>query len=81
MIALGKICPQPWIADEKAWQDFLKEVAKEDNNMEEKELTIQEKCKVIQEYYNLDENTTLYFQMYRFNVPLIEKLYNKAKNH
>lgn len=48
---------------------------------EEKELTIQEKCKIIQDYYNLDENTTLYFQMYRFNVPLIDKLYYKAKNH
>lgn len=76
----GKICPQPYVADEKAWQDFLKKV-QEEEPMEEKELTIQEKCKEIQKYYNLDENTTLYFQMYRFNVPLIEKLYYRIKNH
>ena len=47
---------------------------------EEKELTIQEKCKVIQDYYGFDENTTLYFQFYRYNVALIDKLYVKAKN-
>lgn len=29
MIALGKICPQPWVADEKAWKDFLKKVQEE----------------------------------------------------
>lgn len=46
----------------------------------ERELTIQEKCKVIQDYYGFDENTTLYFQMYRYNYALIDKLYYKAKN-
>lgn len=82
MIALGKLCPKPWIEDEKPWQNFLKEVQKEDNSMEEeKELTIQEKCKAIQEYYGLDANTTMYFQFYRHNVPLIDKLYYRTKNH
>lgn len=47
---------------------------------EEKELTIQEKCEVIKKFYGLDDNTCLYFQFYRYNVPLIDKLYNKAKN-
>ena len=54
---------------------FLKEV----ETVEEP--TIQEKCKAIQEYYNLDENTTLYFQFYRYNVALIDKLYYRTKNH
>lgn len=80
MIALGKICPQPWVVDESKWEEFLKRVQEEDP-MEEKELTIQEKCKVIQDYYGFDENTTLYFQFYRYNIALIDKLYYKAINH
>lgn len=54
---------------------------------EEKELfvmevepTLQEKCEKIKEYYGLDDNTCLYFQFYRYNTALIDKLYNRAKN-
>lgn len=75
-----KICPEPFVKNEVLWLNFLKEVQKMDNVETEKELTIQDKCKVIQEYYGLDENTTLYFQFYRYNVALIDKLYYKAKN-
>lgn len=48
--------------------------------MEEQELTMQEKCEVIKNYYGLDDNTCRYFQFYRYNVALIDKLYVKAKN-
>ena len=74
----GKICPEPYVRDEVAWTNFLKRVQEE--KMEEIQPTIQEKCKVIRDYYGLDENTTLYFQFYRYNVALIDKLYYKAKN-
>lgn len=80
MIAHGKICPAPYVYNETDWQNFLMQVKGANNMEEEKELTIQEKCKVIQDYYGLDENTTMYFQLYRYNVPLIDKLYYKAKN-
>lgn len=74
-----KICPEPFVRDENAWKEFLKKI-QEDDPMEEKELTIQEKCEVIKEYYGLDDNTCRYFQFYRYNVALIDKLYNRAKN-
>ena len=74
----GKICPEPYVRDEVAWTNFLKRVQEE--KMEEIQPTIQEKCKIIRDYYGLDENTTLYFQFYRYNVALIDKLYYKAKN-
>lgn len=74
-----KICPEPFVRDENAWREFLKKI-QEDGPMEEKELTIQEKCEVIKQYYNLDDNTIRYFQFYRYNIALIDKLYNKAKN-
>lgn len=74
-----KICPEPFVRDDAKWQEFLKRV--EATEMaEQPELTIQEKCEVIKKYYGLDDNTCLYFQMYRYNVALIDKLYNRAKN-
>ena len=45
---------------------------------EEKELTIQEKTKEIQRIAVLDDNTGLYFQFYRYNTALIDKLYHLA---
>ena len=54
------------------------------------ELTIQEKVKEIERIAALDDNTGLYFQFYRYSIPLIDKLYaicvdaekwrNQAKN-
>lgn len=74
-----KICPEPFVRQPELWQEFLKRV--EATEMaEQPELTIQEKCEVIKKYYGLDDNTCLYFQMYRYNVALIDKLYNRAKN-
>lgn len=75
-----KICPEPFVRDPAQWQQFIKRVEAYNNMEEEKELTIQEKCEVIKKFYGLDDNTCLYFQFYRYNVPLIDKLYNKAKN-
>lgn len=75
-----KICPEPFVRDDAKWQQFIKRVEAYNNMEEEKELTIQEKCEVIKKFYGLDDNTCLYFQFYRYNVPLIDKLYNKAKN-
>lgn len=62
-----KICPEPLVRNENLWQDFLKEV-----NME---LTTQEKVKEIERIANLDDNTGLYLQFYRYSIPLIDKLY------
>lgn len=70
-----KVCPEPFVRDEDAWQKFLDEVFKEDKEVGE--LTIQEKCKAIRDYYGFDENTTQYFQFYRYNIALIDKLYAK----
>ena len=72
-----KICPEPFVRDSKAWQNFLSEVQNMD---EEKELTVQEKTKEIQRIGNFDDNTGLYLQFYRYNVPLIDKLYLMAKD-
>lgn len=76
----GKICPQPWVVDETAWNDFLKKVQEVEPMADNEELTINEKLEKIKEYYNLDENTANYFRYYRYNVALIDKLYVKAKN-
>lgn len=72
----GKVCPAPYVKNKDAWNDFLRRVFMEDK----KELTTQEKCKVIEDYYGLDSNTTQYFQFYRYAIPLIDKLYYRAKN-
>lgn len=74
-----KQCPEPFVKSESAWQNFLERVM-EVATVEEKELTIQEKCDVIKEFYGFDDNTCLYFQFYRYNTALIDKLYAKAKN-
>lgn len=50
----------------------------EEEKMED--LTIQQKCEKIKEFYGFDNNTVMYFQYYRYNVALIDKLYDKAKN-
>lgn len=76
----GKICPEPFVRNPEQWTEFRKKVGEILMEDTERELTIQEKCKIIQEYYGFDENTTLYFQMYRYNYALIDKLYYKAKN-
>lgn len=41
-------------------------------------MDIQEKVKEIQRIAVLDDNTGLYFQFYRYSVPLIDKLYKLA---
>lgn len=78
-LTTGKICPEPFVRNPELWQDFLRRV-KEAKTVEEKELTVQEKCEVIKQYYGFDDNTCLYFQLYRYNTALIDKLYAKAKN-
>lgn len=44
------------------------------------EPTLQEKEQKIKEFYGFDDNTVRYFEFYRYNTALIDKLYNKAKN-
>lgn len=70
-----KICPEPFVREPRLWQEFLKRL--EANLMEE---TLQEKETKIKEYYGLDDNTIRYFEFYRYNTALIDKLYNRAKN-
>ena len=72
-----KNCPAPFVKNPSLWEDFknrLEAMMME----EEKELTTQEKCKEVQRIGNFDDNTGLYFQFYRHNVPLIDKLYKMA---
>ena len=68
-----KLSKRPWTTYGK-----LKWIVYEEDEMDE--LTMQEKCEVIKNYYGLDDNTCRYFQFYRYNVALIDKLYVKAKN-
>lgn len=44
------------------------------------EPTLQEKEQKIKEFYGFDDNTVRYFEFYRYNNALIDKLYSKAKN-
>ena len=70
-----KVCPEPFVREPRLWQEFLKRL--EASLMEE---TLQEKETKIKEYYGLDDNTIRYFEFYRYNTALIDKLYNRAKN-
>ena len=65
----------------RPWKNYgkLKWIEYLEDKETEKELTMQEKCKEIQRVANLDDNTGMYFQMYRYNVALIDKLYDLTK--
>ena len=69
-----KICPEPYVKNLEAWREFIKGVT----NMED--LTYDQKCERIKEYYGLDDKTINFFKCYIYNVPLIDKLYAKTKN-
>ena len=77
-LTTGKICPEPFVREPKQWQDFKRKVA--DEMADIPEVTLKEKEELIKEFYNLDDNTVKYFEYYRYNQALIDKLYNKAKN-
>lgn len=70
-----KKCPEPFVREPKLWEEFKRKVA---NYMEE-ELTINQKEEVIRKAFSLDENTTKYFEYYRYGTALIDKLYYWAK--
>lgn len=65
----------------RPWKNYgkLKWIEYSEDKEMEKELTMQEKCKEVQRVANLDDNTGMYFQMYRYNVALIDKLYDLTK--
>jgi len=71
-----KICPEPFVRNPKLWEDFLKEV----NMADIPEVSLKEKEEKIKEYYSFDDNTIQFFEFYRYNTALIDKLYNRAKN-
>lgn len=72
----GKICPEPFVKNEDAWQNFLKEVAKGETAMADiPEISIIDKQTKIKEIMNVDDNTVQYFSFYKHNVPLFDKLY------
>lgn len=77
-LTTGKICPEPFVREPKQWQDFKRKV--EEALADIPEVTLKEKEELIKEFYNLDDNTVKYFEYYRYNQALIDKLYNKAKN-
>jgi N-acetylmuramoyl-L-alanine amidase CwlA len=65
-----KKCPEPYVRDEEAWQEFL-------NRLEKK--VMDEKLEKIKEFYGFDDNTIRYFEFYRYGTALIDKLYIKAR--
>lgn len=69
-----KVCPEPFVRDEKAWHSFLDKL-KEDTMADVPELTITEKCNKIKEVMNVDDNTIQFFKYYKWNIPLIDKAY------
>ena len=73
----GKLCPEPFVRNENEWQDFLRRLRGAEVEME---ATLQEKEELIKEFYSLDDNTIKYFEFYRYNTALIDKLYVRAKN-
>ena len=75
-----KICPEPFVRNESEWKEFLKKLEGDDPVADLPDVTLQEKENKIKEFYNLDDNTIKYFEFYRYNTALIDKLYNKAKN-
>lgn len=75
----GKICPEPYVRDETAWNKFLKRV-QEETMADIPEISLQEKEEKIKQFYGLDDNTIKYFEFYRYNTALIDKLYVRAKN-
>lgn len=59
----------------------LNQMLKEENHMADvPEISLKEKEEKIKEFYNLDDNTIKFFEFYRYNVALIDKLYSRAKN-
>ena len=85
----GKQCPEPYVRDEKAWQNFLK-LVQEGEMADLPELTITEKCEKIKEIMNVEDGTITFLSNYKWNVPLFDKMYavcvdaekwrNQAKN-
>ncbi len=67
-----KRCPEPYVRDEDAWQEFL-------NRLEKK--VMDEKVEKIKEFYGFDDNTIRYFEFYRYGTALIDKLYIKAREN
>ncbi len=70
-----KVCPEPYVRDEGAWQEFL-------NRLEKK--VMDEKEEKIKEYYGFDDNTIKYFEFYKYGTTangLIDKLYNKTRGN
>lgn len=56
---------------------FLREV---EQMADVPEISLQEKEEKIKQFYGLDDNTIKYFEFYRYNTALIDKLYVRAKN-
>ena len=75
-----KICPEPFVRNVNEWHDFLRKLREVELVADIPEVSLQEKEAKIKEFYNLDDNTIKYFEFYRYNTALIDKLYGKAKN-
>ena len=69
-----KICGEPYVSNYEAWQNFLKGV------QEMEQVTREQKEEIIKQFYGFDNNTIKFFEFYRYNDALIDKLYQIAKN-
>lgn len=63
----GKSCPKPFVENEQLWIDFKK-------GLEDKELTIDEAKKIIQDTCGFDDNTMKYLDFYKYSESLILRL-------
>lgn len=63
----GKSCPKPFVENEQLWIDFKK-------GLEDKELTIDEAKKIIQDNCGFDDNTMKYLDFYKYSESLILRL-------
>ena len=70
----GKICPEPFVRDEYAWQEFLKKVEAEPM-ADLPELSLIDKINKIKEVMNIDDNTIQYNKFYKYGIEYIDKQY------
>ena len=63
-----KCCPEPFVRDKIAWQNFKKLVE------EKMQPTYEEKIEKIKKYYGFNDDTCRYFEYYRYGSAIIDKL-------
>lgn len=66
----GKRCPEPYVRDEEAWQDFKRRLEEEPLP---KERTLEENMAIVQERCGYDDNTMMWLSRYIYRDSLFKK--------